>query len=125
MLKAESPQAYCGYTIARICNKHFWPNRGPCFKHQGPCTGGIKLWPVDTSDMVNLLTGDMTYNIPLLEVARSGRRLSAFIILSCRYNNRMRMPRGVDSDGLYTPVLFRGDVNGYRNDYTQVKQTRP
>jgi len=49
---------------------------GPTVAHaltSGPaCTGGIKLLTRRYLDMVNLLTGDMTYNIPLLEVPGPG-----------------------------------------------------
>src|SRR5688572_9573616 len=79
--------------------------------------------PVDTSDMVNLLTGDLTYNIPLLEVPGP----EGGYPLALSYHAGVQPGMDASWVGLgwsLNPGAITRDVNGYPDDYSNIKMTR-
>lgn len=76
--------------------------------------------PVDTTDMVNLISGDLTYNLPLLEVPGS----SGGYPLSLSYHAGIQPNEEASWVGLgftLNPGAITRNVNGYPDDhfYTQ------
>jgi|GEM_PF-363278 len=79
--------------------------------------------PVDTTDMVNLLTGDLTYNIPLLEVPGP----EGGYPLALSYHAGIEPDMDASWVGLgwsLNPGAITRDVSGYPDDYNNVKMTR-
>src|SRR6267378_2401996 len=75
--------------------------------------------PVDTTDMVNLLTGDMTYNIPLLEVPGP----SGGYPLSLSYHAGIQPGEDASWTGLgwtLNPGSIYRSVNGFADDHNGV-----
>lgn len=77
--------------------------------------------PVDTTDMVNLQSGDLTYNIPLLEVpgAEGGYPLSL------AYHSGIQPNEDASWVGLgwsLNPGAITRNVNGYADDWDNVTQ---
>ncbi len=72
--------------------------------------------PVDTTDMVNLLTGDFTYNIPLLEVPGPAGGYP----ISLSYHAGIQLNQDASWVGLgwnLNPGAITRTVNGYPDDY--------
>jgi hypothetical protein len=79
--------------------------------------------PVDTSDMVNLLTGDLTYNVPLLEVPGP----EGGYPLALAYHAGIQPGMDASWVGLgwsLNPGAITRDVNGYPDDYSNIQMTR-
>ncbi|HYE55521.1 MAG TPA: hypothetical protein VD996_11780 [Chitinophagaceae bacterium] len=79
--------------------------------------------PVDTTDMVNPQTGDMTYNIPLLEVPGP----EGGYPLSLSYHAGIQPNEDASWVGLgwtLNPGAINRNVNGYPDDWSQVMQTK-
>lgn len=79
--------------------------------------------PVDTTDMVNLQTGDFTYNIPLLEIPGP----EGGYPLSLAYHAGIDPNRDASWVGLgwsLNPGAITRDVSGYPDDYSNVRMTR-
>src|SRR5260221_595802 len=75
--------------------------------------------PIDTTDMVNLLTGDMTYNIPLLEVPGP----SGGYPLSLSYHAGIQPGEDASWTGLgftLNPGSIHRSVNGFPDDHNAV-----
>ncbi len=78
--------------------------------------------PVDTTDMVNLATGDMTYNIPLLEVPGPAGGYP----LSLSYHAGMMTQEEASWTGLgwtLNPGSITRSVNGFADDFKDVANT--
>ena len=78
--------------------------------------------PVDTTDMVNLATGDMTYNIPLLEVPGPAGGYP----LSLSYHAGIQPDEDASWVGLgftFNPGAMNRTVNGYPDDQHDVVRT--
>ncbi|KIA95230.1 hypothetical protein OC25_07920 [Pedobacter kyungheensis] len=78
--------------------------------------------PVDTTDMVNTLTGDFTYNIPLLEVPGP----EGGYPLSLSYHAGIQPNEDASWVGLgwtLNPGAINRTVNGYPDDFKDVHQT--
>ncbi|MEM1323897.1 MAG: hypothetical protein AAGG75_26795 [Bacteroidota bacterium] len=78
--------------------------------------------PVDTTDMVNLATGDFTYNIPLLEVPGP----EGGYPLSMAYHAGIRPLEEASWVGLgwsLSPGAINRTVNGYPDDHKDVVRT--
>lgn len=76
--------------------------------------------PVDTTDMVNLQTGDFTYNIPLLEVPGP----SGGYPLALSYHAGIQPNEEASWVGLgwtLNPGAISRSVNGYADDFKNVK----
>ena len=78
--------------------------------------------PVDTTDMVNLLSGDLAYNIPLLEVPGPAGGYP----LSLSYHAGIMLNEEASWVGLgwtLNPGAINRSVNGYPDDHKNVKNT--
>lgn len=78
--------------------------------------------PVDTTDMVNLQTGDFTYNVPLLEVPGP----SGGYPLSLSYHAGIQPHEDASWVGLgwtLNPGAINRNVNGYADDHENVANT--
>jgi hypothetical protein len=90
----------------------------------GPTTpDATSFEPVDTTDMVNLLTGDFTYNIPLLEVPgpEGGYPLSLSYHAGIQTNEEASW---VGLGWTLNPGAITRNVNGYADDWNGVYQDR-
>jgi YD repeat-containing protein len=79
--------------------------------------------PVDTTDMVNLATGDFTYNMPLLEIPGP----SGGYPLSLSYHAGIKLEEEASWVGLgwtLNPGAITRMVNGYADDLKETKGTR-
>ncbi|GAA0189791.1 hypothetical protein GCM10009122_50550 [Fulvivirga kasyanovii] len=77
--------------------------------------------PVDTTDMVNLATGDFVYNIPLLEVPGP----SGGYPLSLSYHAGIQPNEEASWVGLgwtLNPGAINRNVSGYADDYSNITQ---
>lgn len=75
--------------------------------------------PVDTTDMVNLVTGDFVYNLPLLEVPGPGGGYP----LSLSYHAGIKLDQDASWVGLgwtLNPGAINRSVNGYADDNQMV-----
>lgn len=79
--------------------------------------------PVDTTDMVNLATGDFTYNIPLLEVPgpEGGYPLSLSYHAGIQPNEEASW---VGLGWTLNPGAINRTVNGYADDHNQINRVR-
>ncbi|ELR73393.1 hypothetical protein C900_04245 [Fulvivirga imtechensis AK7] len=78
--------------------------------------------PVDTTDMVNLASGDLAYNIPLLEVPGP----SGGYPLSLSYHAGIQTNEDASWTGLgwsVNPGAITRNVNGYADDHFHVNNT--
>ena len=78
--------------------------------------------PIDTSDMVNLLSGDLAYNIPLLEVPGPAGGYP----LSLSYHAGILPGEEASWVGLgwtLNPGAINRSVNGFADDFRNVEQT--
>src|SRR5687768_1978136 len=78
--------------------------------------------PVDTTDMVNLLTGDLAYNIPLLEVPGPGGGYP----MSLSYHGGILPNEDASWVGLgwtLNPGAINRNVNGFADDQDDVSNT--
>ncbi|MEQ9404088.1 MAG: RHS repeat domain-containing protein [Cyclobacteriaceae bacterium] len=78
--------------------------------------------PVDTTDMVNLLSGDLAYNIPLLEVPGPAGGYP----LSLSYHAGIMPNEEASWVGLgwtLNPGIINRSVNGYPDDHKDVEST--
>lgn len=78
--------------------------------------------PIDTTDMVNLLTGDFTYNIPLLEVPGPAGGYP----LSLSYHAGVQPNQDATWAGLgwsLNPGAINRTVNGYPDDHQLITNT--
>jgi len=78
--------------------------------------------PVDTTDMVNLLTGDLAYNIPMLEVPGP----SGGYPLSLSYHAGIQPGEEASWVGLgwtLNPGAITRNVNGYADDFDGAQNT--
>jgi hypothetical protein len=78
--------------------------------------------PVDTTDMVNLATGDLAYNIPLLEVPGP----SGGYPLSLSYHAGIQPNEDASWTGLgftLNPGAITRNVNGFADDHNNVQNS--
>ncbi|MEM7551346.1 MAG: hypothetical protein AAF363_16820 [Bacteroidota bacterium] len=78
--------------------------------------------PIDTTDMVNLITGDFTYNTPLLEVPGPAGGYP----LSLSYHAGIQSQEEASWVGLgwtLNPGAITRSVNGYPDDFNMVENT--
>jgi hypothetical protein len=78
--------------------------------------------PVDTTDMVNLITGDFVYNIPLLEVPGPAGGYP----LSLSYHAGIKLDQDASWVGLgwtLNPGAINRSINGHADDYQDVTGT--
>lgn len=79
--------------------------------------------PVDTTDMVDMASGDFTYNIPLIEVPGP----EGGYPLSLSYHAGIKPNEDASWVGLgwsFNPGAISRNVNGYADDHESVSQTR-
>jgi hypothetical protein len=124
MLKGKSTRKAIAATLLVVFATNTF---GPTVAHaltSGPTAPeATSFEPIDTTDMVNLQTGDFTYNIPLIEVPSP----EGGYPLSLSYHAGIQPNEDASWVGLgwtLNPGAITRSVNGYPDDWNNVTQTR-
>lgn len=93
----------------------FWPGVSLALTSGPTAPEATSFEPVDTTDMVNLVTGDFVYNLPLLEVPGP----SGGYPLSLSYHSGIKLDQDASWVGLgwtLNPGAINRSVNGFADD---------
>jgi hypothetical protein len=107
------------FLLLNILNQLFLPSLTFALTSGPTSPEASSFEPVDTTDMVNPLTGDFTYNIPLLEVPGP----EGSYPLSLSYHSGIQPNEEASWVGLgwnLNPGAITRNVNGYPDDFADV-----
>lgn len=105
--------------IIEIVGNTVWPTVSYALTSGPTAPEATSFEPVDTTDLVNTLNGDFTYNMPLLEVPSP----SGGYPLSLAYHAGIQPNEDASWTGLgwnLNPGAINRSVNGYADDFSNV-----
>lgn len=109
-------KSFAVFFILEIIGNVFWPSISYALTAGPTAPEATSFEPVDTTDMVNLATGDLAYNIPLLEVPGP----SGGYPLSLSYHAGIMPNEEASWVGLgwtLNPGAINRNVNGFADDH--------
>ncbi len=109
------------WLLVQTSTQLLWPTISYALTAGPTAPEATSFEPVDTTDMVNLISGDLTYNIPLLEVPGP----EGGYPLSLAYHAGIQPDIEASWVGLgwsLNPGAITRNVNGYADDYNDVAQ---
>lgn len=115
-------KAFAVFFVVEMIASTVWPTVSYALTAGPTAPEATSFEPVDTTDMVNTLTGDFVYNLPLLEVPGP----SGGFPLSLSYHAGVMTAEEASWVGLgwtLNPGAINRNVNGYADDHKAAEQT--